>query len=235
MSGLLAELIATSSGKMKKCLVLDLDNTLWGGVAGEDGPDRLIMDGPWRELGMLMAEKHKQEEHISFFIKLSGETLTDPKLPEWIELQLKRFNLKGEHIIFEIPESVAANKPHETQAFSKSMKAINCRVAIEHFGYAKNPEIIKYLSVDFLKIDGSLINNLATSKDNQKKVRAIVDLARASNTLCIAEHVDDPHCLVMLWQYSIDYIQGNLVQEPDKELAHDFEDEAALAGIIESQ
>jgi EAL domain-containing protein (putative c-di-GMP-specific phosphodiesterase class I) len=107
-------------------------------------------------------------------------------------------------------------------------------VAIEHFGYAKSPEIIKYLSVDFLKIDGSLINNLATSKDNQQKVKAIVDLARDSNTLCIAEHVDDPYCLVMLWQYSIDYIQGNLVQEPDKELTHDFEDEAALAGIIET-
>ena len=50
-----------------------------------------------------LAEKHKQEEHTSFFIKLSGETLADPKLPEWIDLQLKRFNLKGEHIIFEIP------------------------------------------------------------------------------------------------------------------------------------
>ena len=181
-----------------------------------------------------LADKHKEEEHTSFFIKLSGETLADPKLPEWIELQLKRFNLKSETVIFEIAESVAASKPHETQAFAQAMHAINCKVAIEHFGYAKNPEIIKYLSVDFLKIDGSLINNLATSKDNQKKVTAIVELARDSNTLCIAEHVDDPHCLVMLWQYSIDYIQGNLVQEPVKELTHDFEDEAALAGIIET-
>jgi diguanylate cyclase (GGDEF)-like protein len=181
-----------------------------------------------------LAEKQKEEEHTSFFIKLSGETLADTKLPEWIDLQLKEFSLKGESIIFEIAESVAANKPHETQEFAKAMKAINCMVAIEHFGYAKNPEIIQYLPVDFLKIDGSLINNLATSKDNQQKVRAIVDLARNSNTLCIAEHVDDPHCLVMLWQYSIDYIQGNLVQEPDKELTHDFEDEAALAGLIET-
>ena len=83
--------------------------------------------------------------------------MTDPKLPEWIELQLKRFNLKSESIIFEIAESVAASKPHETQAFAQAMQDINCKVAIEHFGYAKNPEIIKYLSVDFLKIDGSLI------------------------------------------------------------------------------
>ena len=193
--------------------------------------DRRVIQTAFKTL----ARKHKEEEHTSFFIKLSGETLTDPKLPEWIELQLKRFNLKSESIIFEIAESVAASKPHETQAFAQAMQAIDCKVAIEHFGYAKNPEIIKYLSVDFLKIDGSLINNLSASKDNQQKVKAIVELARESNTLCIAEHVDDPHCLVMLWQYSIDYIQGNLVQEPDKELTHDFEDEAALAGIIETE
>ncbi|MGB5261573.1 MAG: EAL domain-containing protein [Gammaproteobacteria bacterium] len=181
-----------------------------------------------------LANKQKEERHTSFFIKLSADTLTDPKLPEWIDLQLKQFTLKGESIIFEIAESVAANKPQEVQEFVTAMQAINCMVAIEHFGYAKNPEIIQHLSVDFLKIDGSLINNLATSKDNQQKVRAIVDFARNSNTLCIAEHVDNPHCLVMLWQYNIDYIQGNLVQEPDRELTHDFEDEAALAGLIET-
>ena len=115
------------------------------------------------------------------------------------------------------------------------MQAFDCRVAIEHFGYANKPEIIKYLSVNFLKIDGSLISSLASSKDNQEKVRSIVDLARRTNTLCVAEHVDDARTLVMLWKYRIDYIQGNLIQEPGKELTHDFEDEAALAGIFETE
>jgi diguanylate cyclase (GGDEF)-like protein len=181
-----------------------------------------------------LADKQQEEEHTSFFIKLSGETLVDPKLPGWIGLLLQQFNLKGESVIFEIAESLVTGKLQETQEFVKAMQAIDCKVTIEHFGYARNPEIIRHLSVDFLKIDGSLINNLASSKDNQQKVKDIVDLARNSNTLCIAEHVDDPHCLVMLWQYNIDYIQGNLVQEPDKELTHDFEDDAALAGIIET-
>jgi diguanylate cyclase (GGDEF)-like protein len=197
----------------------------------------LIMDIDRRVIQMsfkTLAAKHEEEENTAFFIKLSGETLADPKLPEWIGLQLKRFDLKGESIIFEIPESVAVNKLHEMQAFVQAVQALDCKVTIEHFGYANKPEIIEYLSVDFLKIDGSLINNLATSVDNQKKVKSIVDIARRNNTLCIAEHVDDAYCLVMLWEYSIDYIQGYLVQEPGKELNHDFEDEAALAGIIET-
>lgn len=218
-------------------------------VLGEDGhvilpgqflslaeKSSLIMDIDRRVIQMAfetLAETHKEKENTSFFIKLSGETITDPQLPEWIARQLEKFSLRGDSIIFEIPESVAVNRPQETQAFTETLHALGCKVAIEHFGYANKPDIVKHLCVDFLKIDGSLINNLTGSKDNQKKVRSIVDLAQSTNTLSIAEHVDDAHCLVKLWQYNIDFIQGNLVQEPSGDLAHDFEDEAALAGIIE--
>jgi diguanylate cyclase (GGDEF)-like protein len=193
--------------------------------------DRRVIQTAFKTL----ADKHKEEENISFFIKLSGETLADTQLPQWIELQLKRFELRGDSIIFEIEESVAASRPQEIRSFSNAMQGIGCKVSIEHFGYANDPEIIKYASIDYLKIDGSLINNLASSTDNQEKVRSIVELARSRQIMCIAEHVDDAHCLVLLWQYNIDYIQGNLVQEPGKELTHDFEDEAALAGILDTE
>lgn len=180
-----------------------------------------------------LADNLKEGGNTSLFIKLSGETIGDPQLPEWIRLQLQEHDLPSDAVIFEIPESVAVNKPNETLAFTKAVQAFGCLLAIEHFGYANKPDIIKGLSVDFLKIDGSLINNLASSKNNQEKVRSIVNFARSTNALCIAEHVDDAQCLVMLWKYNIDYIQGNLIKEPGKELTHDFEDEAALAGLIE--
>jgi FkbH-like protein len=37
----LLSMIRAVYGKSRKCLVLDLDNTLWGGVIGDDGPDRI--------------------------------------------------------------------------------------------------------------------------------------------------------------------------------------------------
>lgn len=39
----LAALIGGVYGRSRKCLVLDLDNTLWGGVIGDDGPDQIII------------------------------------------------------------------------------------------------------------------------------------------------------------------------------------------------
>jgi FkbH-like protein len=40
---LVARLVAAARGKSKKCLVLDLDNTLWGGVIGDDGLSGIVL------------------------------------------------------------------------------------------------------------------------------------------------------------------------------------------------
>lgn len=38
---LLAQAVAAAQGRARKCLVLDLDNTMWGGVVGDDGLENL--------------------------------------------------------------------------------------------------------------------------------------------------------------------------------------------------
>jgi HAD superfamily phosphatase (TIGR01681 family) len=44
ISDLFAKQIAALRGKVRKCLVLDLDNTLWGGIVGEDGYDGIQLE-----------------------------------------------------------------------------------------------------------------------------------------------------------------------------------------------
>lgn len=39
------DIVAAASGRFKKCLVLDLDNTLWGGVIGDDGVEAIEIGG----------------------------------------------------------------------------------------------------------------------------------------------------------------------------------------------
>ncbi len=51
----LVNVIKAIFGKNKKSLVLDLDNTLWGGVIGDDGPEGLEL-GPETAIGELYSE-----------------------------------------------------------------------------------------------------------------------------------------------------------------------------------
>jgi len=174
-----------------------------------------------------LVEQGDDGSDVEFFIKLAGATLEDPELPVWINRILKDYRIKSDRICFEIPEAVAIRDLKNTRTFIKAMQNLHCRVAIEHFGCANQSQLIQHLPVDLLKIDGSLVNGLASSEEQQEKIKTLIDLARKANIPCVAERVDDSGDLAKLWEYGIDYIQGNFVQEPSKELEHDFEGELA--------
>ena len=191
------------------------------GLSGEI--DHWVINCALKEL----QDKQRDATDICFFIKLSDTSLEDRELPLWIDSKLKQYNIKNDCIVFEIPESAAVGNLENTMAFTEAMQIIHCKVALEHYGCSSQAQIIRHLPVDIVKIDGSLINNLASSKEHQEKVRSIIALARTLEKQCIAEQVDDPGSLAILWQFGVDLIQGNFVQEPNRELEYNFEGEIA--------
>jgi diguanylate cyclase (GGDEF)-like protein len=191
------------------------------GLSGEI--DRWIINRAFRQLATMRGNGRD----ISFFIKLSGNSLTDSKLPEWINMRLKHYRLVSDGIIFEIPELVAVRDLKNSIIFCRSMEKIHCKVALEHYGRSNQPQLLNHLPADFLKIDGSLINNLAAKEENQAQVKGVVSLAHKHGKKCVAEHVEEAGDLALLWQYGMDFIQGNFVQEPSRRLNYDFEGEIA--------
>ena len=185
--------------------------------------DRWIISTALRKL----AATKKDNDDTLFYIKLSGTSLADAGLPAWIDEQLRENHLMSDAIVFEIPERTAIDDLKSTIAFVKSMQSLNFKVALEHYGHSDQPQLLKHLPVDILKIDGALISGLAGNEANQSRVKAIIELAKEHGKECIAECVDDAGSLAQLWQYSVDFIQGNFVQEPSKNLDYDFEGEIA--------
>ena len=185
--------------------------------------DRWIISTALRKL----AATKKDNDDTLFYIKLSGTSLADAGLPAWIDEQLRENHLMSDGIVFEIPERTAIDDLKSTIAFVKSMQSLNFKVALEHYGHSDQPQLLKHLPVDILKIDGALISGLAGNEANQSRVKAIIELAKEHGKECIAECVDDAGSLAQLWQYSVDFIQGNFVQEPSKNLDYDFEGEIA--------
>jgi diguanylate cyclase (GGDEF)-like protein/PAS domain S-box-containing protein len=191
------------------------------GLSGEI--DRWVISTAFRKL----VAARKDHSETLFYIKLSSATLADSGLPVWIDEQLKENHLVGDGIVFEIPERTAIDDLKSAMAFVKSVQGLNCKVAFEHYGHSDQPQLLKHIPVDILKIDGALISGLAGNEENQSKVKVILDLANEHGKECIAECVADAGSLAQLWQYGVDFIQGNFVQEPSKNLDYDFEGEIA--------
>lgn len=176
----------------------------------------------------VLAEHRGRGADTQFFIKISAATLLDDEFVKLIQASIRDSRLPGDALIFEIAEKHAAQHLKHAKAFVKTVQQLHCKSALEHFGASPNSfQLLKHLPVDFLKIDGAFIHNLATDNNNQAMVKSILDTASSMNKQCIAEYVQDAHSLAVLWQSGINYIQGNFLQEPTEALNYDFSGEIA--------
>ena len=186
--------------------------------------DRWVIQNAIRTL----TEHRAQGADTQFFIKISAATLQHGELLQYIGNCMKVTRLPGHALTFEIAEKHAAQHLKHAKAFVNTLRELHCKTALEHFGAGPNSfQLLKHLPVDFLKIDGSFIHNLASDSDNQAMVRSILATANSMNRQCIAEYVQDAHSLAVLWQNGIHFIQGNFLQEPSEALDYDFSSEIA--------
>ena len=144
-------------------------------------------------------------------------------MPAWIEEQLRINGLGSDAVVFEVPEHTAIDDLKNTMAFVKSMQNLNFRIAFDHYGHHDQPQLLQHIPVDILKIDGALISGLPGNKENQSRVKAIIELAKEHGKETVAECVDNAVSLAQLWQYGVDFVQGDFVQQACESIEYDFE------------
>ena len=163
-------------------------------------------------------------QETRFFLKLSQSTLTDAEFLPWVGELIKSFNLDTSGLIFEIDESTALNHLAQSKVMIQGLKQLKCRTALENFGKEQNTfQSMQELPVDFIKLHGDLVRNLPQSMENQEAMKEIANHARDANMQSIAAFVEDANSLAVLWQCSVDFIQGHFLQEPTSKLDFDFD------------
>jgi diguanylate cyclase (GGDEF)-like protein/PAS domain S-box-containing protein len=166
----------------------------------------------------MMSERSKAGHKSSLFVRLSDQSLTDKGLLPWIEKTLgAATGIHPGHLIFEIPEKSAEKYLTDTSNFAESVKKLKCGFALEHFGIGHDPmhtlDLIK--GVDYLKIDGTISAVLATDPKRSDAVKKIVEKAQANGIKTVAERVEKPETMAVLYTLGIEFIQGNIVQEAE--------------------
>ncbi len=151
------------------------------------------------------------------FVRLSRHSATDITLPAWVAAQLRNLKLDPRHLCIEITEEVATRHPVETQKLARGLKDAGMRFALEHFGTGIDSlGLLNGLPVDFVKIDGSLMQGLTDDPLLQSKVSALIDAARGMGIETIAERVEDANTMAVLWQLGVQHLQGFLIQAPEE-------------------
>jgi diguanylate cyclase (GGDEF)-like protein/PAS domain S-box-containing protein len=151
----------------------------------------------------------------SVAINISGQTLGDVQFLEFVVDCLDSTGVAPAQVCFEITESaVVANLDH-ARRFIGVLHGMGCQFALDDFGSGVGSfSNLKNLPLDYLKIDGSFMRNLARDAVNQTMVTAMIKLARTLNFKVIAEQVEDTAALDAARRIGVDYLQGYALGRP---------------------
>lgn len=173
-----------------------------------------------------LSEHRVKHPKTRFFIKLSQQTLNNDAFVDWLCALLNEHNLEGGALVFEISETAALNNLEHAALTIAKLKNIGCEFGLEHFGSGLDfSQSLNALDVDYLKINGTFVENMAKDAENQAAVKAIIEMTKQAGKRSIAEFVSDANSLALLWRLGVDYAQGYYIHEPSEKLDYNFEDD----------
>ncbi|HMN44755.1 MAG TPA: EAL domain-containing protein [Povalibacter sp.] len=166
-------------------------------------------------LQWLASNRQRAERVARLFVNLSGDSLGDPQLLEFIRGLLRESHVSPHKIGFEITETAAIGNLSRANQLISGLRALGCAFSLDDFGSGVSSfAYLKALSVDFLKIDGLFVGNIITDPVDLEMVRSITDIGHAMGKKVVAESVESVAVMDKLRDIGVDYAQGFAVGMP---------------------
>ncbi|MBI4997540.1 MAG: EAL domain-containing protein, partial [Rhodocyclales bacterium] len=173
--------------------------------------DRWVIDHALRYVG-----EHCESGAQFHAINLSGGSMSDDGLREFVSDRIAAYGVDPRNICFEVTETVAIGNFAVAVEFMRKLRDIGCRFALDDFGSGLSSfAYLKSLPVDFIKIDGRFIRNLRNDPMDRAIVEAIHRVAHVAKLRTIAEFVEDAAVLDVLRSIGVDFAQGYGIGRPE--------------------
>lgn len=151
----------------------------------------------------------------TYFINLSGSTLSDRAFFDDVRELQSRLGILPERICFEITETAAIDNLYNAVEFINEIRQIGFKFALDDFGVGLSSfTYLKTLPADYLKIDGSFVLNMLQNSIDRGIVESCNTIAHAAGLTTIAEFVENDAITVALKQIGVDFAQGYGIAKP---------------------
>jgi len=156
---------------------------------------------------------------IQLFMNLSGRSLVDEGLLEFIEQAVRESGVAPDRLGFEITETAAVQDLVRAERWIRELKALGCHFALDDFGVGFTSfAYLRSLPVDQIKIDGSFIRTLDEDPSNRHIVQAMHTLARSLGKETVAEFVETAAIVDILREIGVTYGQGFYQGKAERQL-----------------
>jgi len=148
-------------------------------------------------------------------INLSGASVADPSLFEFLSEQIRWFGIEAEMLCFEITETAAIQNLRRAVDLIRELRNIGVQFALDDFGNGFSSfAYLKNLPVEYLKLDGSFVQNVVENNVDREMVRAMNGIGHVLGMKTVAEYVKDETIAETLREIGVDYGQGFDLSRP---------------------
>lgn len=148
-------------------------------------------------------------------INLSADSLMDSKFKNKLDQVLHNSQVPLNKLCFEVTETGSISNFLKVRDFIHHFKKLGCSFALDDFGTGMASfEYLSELPVDYLKIDGSFVKNIAHDPVMKEMVIAMNQIGHITQTQVIAEFVENQEIVKVLQAIGVDYLQGYYFSKP---------------------
>jgi EAL domain-containing protein (putative c-di-GMP-specific phosphodiesterase class I)/GGDEF domain-containing protein len=167
-------------------------------------------------LGAAVAMSREKHSEL-LFIRLSGDSITHLQTATIVKDLLTASKADPSRLCLQFTEADALKYRTQLMSLCKRLQTLGVKLAIQHFGVQPEaPALLSALPLNYIKIDGSLMQGLASDVAMQSQVRDIVVAANRMKIGTVAEQVEDANTMAVVFQLGVQYIQGYLVHKPEE-------------------
>ena len=150
-------------------------------------------------------------------INLSGASVEDDGLADFILDAVATFGVQPQRLCFEITETVAVRDLQRVAQVIERLRSAGCRIALDDFGAGMSSfGYLKNLPVDSIKIDGSFVRDLGREPVSRIIIDAVTRIGHERQLQVLAEWVEEESVLSVLRELGVDYAQGFLLHRPER-------------------
>ncbi len=156
-----------------------------------------------------------EQPHATVAVNLSAHSLNNPAIARFAQDLAERKGFTPNSLCLEITETGMLRSLDAACSAIAQLKKLGFGFALDDFGAGFSMlHQIRYLPVDFIKIDGQFIHDLNQDNFNQMVVKSISEIAQSQGKAVVAECVETTEDLAILRKLPIDFAQGFYFQAP---------------------
>lgn len=158
---------------------------------------------------LVSAAKGADTSPVKLSVNLSGQSLSDERVKDFLCRELSRIGNLATFLCFEITESAAIANLEGALSFIASVREYGCQFSLDDFGSGLSSfSYLQRFDVDYLKIDGSFVRLIHEDQVAVAMVSAINQIGQVMGLSTIAEFVENEQIFQVLKGIGVDYAQG---------------------------